>query len=112
MALQTPKHKHACSCESCISPRRRFAAFVPLAVLILGLAHGWLHFANTDRHGHFADHGNECCLVQNLGGGTAPVVLELPLPQFVSLGFFVPDAYEFCGRLPCIGYSPRDPPIA
>jgi len=113
VTAKTSNRRHGRSRARRESPRRRHVRLVWLVVFFLGLAHGWLHLANTDQHGHFAHHGDECCLVQNLGGATAPPVIEVPLPQFVALRFYIiPAAPEACGLPPSIGYSPRDPPLA
>jgi hypothetical protein len=92
-------------------PRLRITAIFAVAAFVLGLAHSWLHLANTDQHGHFA-HGDQCCLVQVLGGGTQPPVIEVSPPQFVALEYSVPEAPEAPGFPPSVGYSARYPPIA
>lgn len=112
VTAKTSSHRYACSCGHCESPRLRYRAILWLAVFILGLAHGWLHYASNDHHGHFAQKGDECCLVQSLGGGTAPPIIEVALPKFVDLPFAAANGFELPGLPTSVGYSPRDPPAA
>ncbi|MFZ0695093.1 MAG: hypothetical protein WAN51_13290 [Alphaproteobacteria bacterium] len=110
--MSRQSHRHSCTCERCESPHRRYTAVLWLAVFLLGLAHGWLHLASNDQDGHFAHNDGQCCLVQSLGGGTAPPILEVSLPDFVPVSFVVTASHEIDGLPSSIGYSPRDPPIA
>jgi hypothetical protein len=112
VTARTPHRRHTCSCARCESPRRRYAGAFWLAVLLLGLAHGWLHFASADQHGHFAHNADECCLVQSMGGGTAPPLVEVPLPAFTPVPFIMAEGRETCGLPASVGYCPRDPPLA
>ncbi|MFZ0695298.1 MAG: hypothetical protein WAN51_14350 [Alphaproteobacteria bacterium] len=104
--------RHACTCGRCESPRRRYAGMFWLAIFVLAIAHGWLHLASNDRDGHFAHNDSQCCLVESLGGGTAPPVIDVALPNFVPIAFTAARNHESYSPPVNVGYSPRDPPIA
>ncbi|MFZ0692870.1 MAG: hypothetical protein WAN51_01745 [Alphaproteobacteria bacterium] len=106
------KHTYSVSIKLRCCRQRFFTAFLLLTVFGIGLAHGWLHLVSNDHDGHFAHNDSQCCLVQNLGGGIAPPLVEIPPPEFVSVLFAVAIECECYGRPASIGYSPRDPPIA
>jgi hypothetical protein len=92
--------------------RRRIAGGLLLAAFGLGLAHGWLHFAGSGDHKHFAQTANEFCIAEKQAAASPPVITAPSPPQYVPVRYVIANGHELCGCPPAKGYSPRDPPVA